>query len=182
MRRALTAAMALLCLAGAGRAAAATVQMSVLVSPGTLSLDVGQVRTVTVKLDGSDQQPTVLLPLTISDSTGSGNGWHVTVTSTGLSTTGPSPKRLPGDATRVVSVSSTCAAGASCMPPGNAVAYPFVLPAGAAAPSTVKLIAARADTGLGTFDVVATLRVDVPATARAGSYTAALTIAVVSGP
>ena len=169
-------------LAATAPAGAATVKMSLQISPGTLNLAVGQVGTLAVTLNGSDHQPAVTVPLTVVDSRGSGSGWHVTITSTAFSTSGTSPRLLPAGATTVTAVTVGCAGSGSCIAPVNSVAYPLALPAGATPPSPVKLIGAAAESGLGSFAVVATLRVDVPATVHAGAYTAALTIAVVSGP
>jgi hypothetical protein len=47
-----------------------------------LSLTTTAAPTFTVTLNGSDQPPTYALPMSVSDTTGTGAGWHLGVTST----------------------------------------------------------------------------------------------------
>jgi hypothetical protein len=78
-------------------------------------------------------------------------------------------------------VSSSCATG-TCTNPTNSIAYPLAVPAGASAPTAVKLFNAAANSGMGKFTVTPTVQVAIPANTYAGTYTSTVTVAVVSGP
>jgi hypothetical protein len=71
------------------------------------------------------------------------------------------------------------AAGGNCAgAPVNSTAYPLTIPTGA----PVTFFNAAGGTSLGNYNVIPTVRVDVPANARAGSYTTTITTALVAGP
>jgi hypothetical protein len=55
------------------------------------------------------------------------------------------------------------------------VAIPVVIP-------SAPFFNAAANTGIGTFAVAPTITVDIPANARAGSYTSTITTELISGP
>ena len=168
-------------LVAAGSATASTVTATANVSSGTLSLSSSAAPSVGVTLDGTDQSPSYTAGMTVNDATGSGNGWNVTITSTTFSTGGGSPHLLSTGASTVTGVSSSCAGG-TCTNPTNSVGYNLGVPAGAAAPTAVKLFNAAADTGLGNFTVTPAVQVAIPANTYAGTYTSTVTLAVVSGP
>jgi hypothetical protein len=163
-------------------ALASDVTATATVSAGSLALSTSAAPSVSVTLDGSDKTPTYTLPMTITDSTGSGAGWNVTVTSTRFSTGGGSPHLFSTTASSATGVSSSCAGGATCTNPTNAISYPLTVPAGTTAPTAVKLFNAAADTGMGGFTVTPTVQVSIPANTYAGTYTSIVTVAAVSGP
>jgi hypothetical protein len=170
-------------LAAATIANAANITATATVSAGSgISVTTSATPGVSATLDGTDQTPSYALPLTVSDNSGSGNGWNVTVTSTTFSTGGGSPKTLSTSASTVTGVVSSCAGGATCTSPTNSIGYPLGVPAGATAPTAVKLFNAAASTGLGGFTVTPTLQVGIPANTFAGTYTSTVTVAGVSGP
>jgi len=151
---------------------------------GTLSLSSSAAPSVSVTLNGTDQNADYSLPLSVIDATGSGAGWNLTVTSTQFSTGGASPKTLATDASKMRDRTSVCAIG-TCTNPTNSINFPppTTIPAGSTPPAAVKFFTSAANTGMGTFTVtVDPVRVTVPANAYAGVYTSTLTIAVVSGP
>lgn len=151
------------------------------VSAGALSLATSAAPTFSANLATGDQTPTYTLPLTATDTTGTGAGWNLTITSTQFTTGGGTPHTLATNASTITGVTSTCASG-TCTNPTNAVTYPVTIPAGATAPTAVKLFNAAANTGLGSFTVTPTAGVFVPASTFAGSYSSTLTVAIVSGP
>jgi hypothetical protein len=151
------------------------------VTAGALSVATSAAPTFSANLASGDSTPTYTLPLTAVDTTGSGAGWNLTVTSTQFSTGGGSPHLLATNASTITAVSSVCASG-TCTNPTNAVTYPVVVPAGATPPTAVKFFNAAASTGLGSFTVTPTVGVFVPATTLAGSYSSTLTVSIVSGP
>jgi hypothetical protein len=120
--------------------------------------------------------------MTVNDATGSGTGWNVTITSTTFSTGGGTPKTLSTSASTTTGVTSLCSGGTTCTNPTNAIGYPLAIPAGATAPTAVKLFNAAANTGMGSFTITPTNQVSIPANTFAGTYTSTVTVAVVSGP
>ena len=165
-------------LAPAGSAVAANVTATATVSAGTLPLSSSAVPSGSAALDGTDQAPTYTMPMTVDDSTGSGTGWNVTVTSTTFTT---GSKNLSTSASTVTGVTSSCAAG-TCTAPTNSVGYSLGVPAAGTPPTAVKLFNAAVNTGLGSFTVTPTVQVGIPANTYAGTYTSTVTLAVVSGP
>ncbi len=175
---ALTAAA--LSLAAASSALASNVTATATVTAGTLSLSSSATPSVTAILNGTDQTPSYTLPMTVNDFTGSGAGWNVTITSTTF-TTGAPVHTLSTTASNTTGVTALCAGG-TCTAPTNAITYPLGVPAGASAPTAVKLFNAAANTGMGGFTVTPTISVAIPANTYAGTYTSTVTVAVVSGP
>src|SRR5450755_4414434 len=120
-----------------------------------------------VTLNGLDQTLTVAMPIDISDSTGSGAGWNVTVTSTAFTTGSWS---LANTASTVTAISASCHTNSTCTLPTNAIKYPLTIPADATAPGAVKLFNAARDTGMGQVDLTPTIVVAIPANVYAGIY------------
>lgn len=135
-----------------------------------------------VTLDGTDQTTSYSMAVGVSDLRGTGAGWNLQVTSTQFSTGGTTPTTLAAGASTVSGVVSACKSGGTCVAPTNSVTYPLAVPAGATAPTPVKLFNAAAATGLGRFTVTPTVQVAVPATTLAGTYTSTITLSIVSGP
>lgn len=130
-------------------------------------------------LSGSNQTVTYTLPITVTDTTGANAGWDVTITSTQLTT---GSHTLPSTASNVTAASAACLSGSSCTSPTNSIAYPLAVPAGATAPTAVKLFNAATGSGLGHNLVTPTVQVAVPANAYTGSYASTVTLAAASGP
>jgi hypothetical protein len=180
MRPALVALLLALCLAATARAA--TIGVSSTVAAGAaVSVAAGGSPSFSVTLNGADQTTPYTLPVTVTDATGSGAGWNLTITSTTFSD--GQGHAFPATASTIASVTSGCAAGSTCGTPTNSVTDAnLAVPAAATAPSAVKYFNAAAGTGLGKIDVNAAVNVAVPANVLAGSYSSTVTIAVVSGP
>jgi WxL domain surface cell wall-binding len=149
---------------------------------GTLSESTSATPSFSVTLDGTDQTASYTLPITLTDSRGSGAGWNLTITSTQFSTGGGTPNTLPTGASTITAVSSSCKAGSTCTNPTNSVSYALGLPAGSTPPTAAKFFNAALNTGLGKFTVTPTVQVSVAGNAIAGTYTSTVTLAVVSGP
>jgi hypothetical protein len=134
----------------------------------------------TTALTGTDQVLTTTATATVDDEQGAGTGWNLTGTSTTMT---DGTNTLPVTATTLTSVAPTGAAG-NCSVPANATTYPLVIPAAATAPTATKLYSSTAysATGTGPIDLLMTLQLAVPATARVGSYSSTWTLTLVSGP
>lgn len=132
-------------------------------------------------LNGVDQTTTYTLPLVVTDATGSGAGWNLTITSTTFANGGG--HTFPETASTITGATAGCATNSTCTLPTNQVANSnLALPAGSTAPSAVKFYNAAAATGRGTINVNTTVQVAVPANVLAGTYTSTVTVAAVSGP
>ena len=149
--------------------------------PLKLAEGFGPAPTFAVTLDGTDQAAAYALPLSVSDTTGTGAGWRLAVTSTPFSTGGVTPRLLPESASSITAATASCAV-APCTDPVNTVAVPRPIPAGPTPPEARTFFNAEANSGMGEFTVTASVRVTVPANAYAGTYTSELTLSVVSGP
>ncbi|HEY1715481.1 MAG TPA: WxL domain-containing protein [Solirubrobacteraceae bacterium] len=174
-----TGALALTSAAAAATSANPTVTGTV--AGGALSVATSASPAFSANLAGGDSTPTYTLPLTATDTTGTGAGWNLAITSTQFTTGGATPHTLAANASAITGVTSTCATG-TCTNPTNAVAYPVVVPAAATPPTAVKLFNAAASSGMGSFTVTPTVGVFVPSTTFAGSYSSTLTVSIVSGP
>src|SRR3954447_8890695 len=161
-------------------AASATVTGSV--NAGTLSISTSATPSFSVTLDGTDKTGSYSVPTTVTDATGSGAGWNLTITSTQFTTGGGSPHTLSTSASSLTGVTNSCAGGATCTNPTNAITYPIGGPAGSSPPTAVKYFNAAVNTGQGQFTNTPSISVSVPANSYTGSYSSTLTLAAVSGP
>lgn len=130
--------------------------------------------------------------LTVSDQTGTGAGWHVTVAATTFANgayTLPAADTLEltgstSAATTGSAPSASCAT--SCVPPDDTVTYPVTITTATSSPPPADIYRATADSGLGVVTIgvpsPAGWWVTIPGDARAGSYISTLTVTVVSGP
>jgi hypothetical protein len=129
-------------------------------------------------LNGLDQTLTSSNSLAVTDATGSGNGWNLTVVGTQFTTGGGAPHVLAATALTITGVTAAASGTGTVTTPTNGVTYPFVVPASTA----TKFFNAAANTGMGAFDLTASYNVSVPASAFAGNYTSTLTVSLVAGP
>lgn len=148
---------------------------------GSLSLTTSAAPSFSANLAAGDQTPTYSVPATAQDTTGSGSGWDLTITSTQFTTSGPSSHTLAANASTLTAVSDACASG-TCTSPSNSISYPLAVPAAPSAPPAVKFFDAAAFTGMGTFTIAPTIAVNVPQNSYAGTYTSTLTLSINSGP
>jgi hypothetical protein len=170
---------------------AAALPVAAIAATGTATISAGSLGFVSTPpnvsfsatLNGLDQTVTSTQALDVGDATGSGTGWNLTATSTTFSTGGGTPKLLSTSATSLTSApANACDASATCTLATNGITYPYVLPAGASAPTATKLFNAAANTGLGNQTVTPSWKLSVPASTFAGTYTSTWTISLVSGP
>jgi WxL domain surface cell wall-binding len=157
-------------------------------------------------LDGMDQQ---LADITaaqqtylVDDATGSGAGWHVTVSASTFSSASP-VAALPDTATfstngSVTSESASsyptaaCTPGATCTLPAHVTApttYPVLVSTAAAAPPAYTIYDADAGSGMGSVTIGGAGAADpvgwwvnVPADALAATYTSTITLEVIAAP
>jgi hypothetical protein len=132
--------------------------------------------------------------LTVDDSAATGAGWHITV----AATTFTSPAHaLPDIGTLSVTGSVSSLSGAvpsaacdgACVLPTNTISYPVPVTTAPSSPPPSTIADASPGTGTGTVVLGGSGSADplgwwisVPATAYVGTYSSAVTLAVVSGP
>jgi hypothetical protein len=132
---------------------------------------------------------------TVNDATGTGAGWHVTLSATQFTN---GTHVFPNTGTfvtngSVTSVTSTSGPSATCTGtctlPTNTTTYPVGITTAATAPTPVTIFDTAAATGLGQMVIGGSAAanpvgwwVNVPASASAGSYTSTITVQIISGP
>jgi hypothetical protein len=173
---------ALLALGSSGTALADSTTGTLTVTAGTLTESNATTPAPSATLNGTDQTVNYTLTITVTDATGSGNGWNLTITSTTFTTGGGSPHTLSATASSITGVTAACAASTTCVNPTNAITYPVTVPAASSAPAAVKCFNASANTGMGKFTITPTVAISLPADTYAGTYTSTITLAIVSGP
>lgn len=133
-----------------------------------------------VTLSGGDTSTTAQPALAVTDSDAVSTGWNLTLSTTAF--TGPGGAGIPDPALSIPSapaVTCTGPGGVCASTPVNTVLYPVAFGQGGAA---VKWFDAATASGLGSFNVVPTLQLALPASVRAGGYSATLTWSITAGP
>jgi hypothetical protein len=132
---------------------------------------------------------------TVNDATGSGAGWHVTMSATTF-TNGSHTFSDTGTLSTngsLTSISATTAPSATCTGtctvPTNTTAYPVAITTAASSPTPSTIYNTSLNTGLGQVVIGGSTASDpigwwllVPASAWAGSYTSTVTLELISGP
>jgi len=146
---------------------------------------------------GSNQPIVDQLPgdqqLTATDTTGSGAGWHITVSATTLTA---GTHTLPNSGTVVFTGSTSSRASASaptatcvgsCTLPTDTTTYPVSITT-ASSPSVSTVYDTQASTGEGQMTIGSSSAnpvgwwLNVPGNAYAGTYTTTCTVELISGP
>jgi hypothetical protein len=138
---------------------------------------------------------------TVDDATGSGAGWHVTVSATTFTSTTPAAT-LPDTGTfsttgSVTSATATTAPTQACngtssdctLPDNAATVYPVAVTTAAATPTPVTVYNATAGTGIGSVNIGGSSAaapvgwwIHVPGTTVPSTYTSTINVNVISGP
>jgi hypothetical protein len=166
------------------------------VTAGSLTLTAPGSLTWSATLNGLDQHLVDSTDTTyvVNDATGSGAGWHVTVSATQF-TTGSHALANAGTVVNTGSTSSVtattaptavCYAGAACTLPTDNTTYPVAVTTAASSPSSYTVYDTAASTGLGEITIGSANLVgwwiNVPANSPAGTYASAFTLEIISAP
>ncbi len=124
-------------------------------------------------LTGSNFFVQYQLTTLVTDATGSGAGWNLTISGTPLS---DGVNGHPALSQELVPGAVGCVPGDNCT---NPIAVETVV---VISTTPQKFFSAAANSGMGSFDITNSVFVFVPGNAFAGTYTSTLTLAVVAGP
>jgi hypothetical protein len=161
-----------------------------LTSPGSLAWSgtLSGTNQQTVDTTAADQQ------LTVSDSTGTAAGWHVTGSATTFTTgtyTIPATGAMDvtGSVSSVASSAPSATCVGSCVLPTNTTTYPVLLNTASSSPPPFVLYDTSSGTGVGQITLGGSAAtnpigwwMNLPANAHPGTYTSTVTLTVVSGP
>jgi hypothetical protein len=165
---------------------------------GALSLTTSGSLSWTGTLTGTSQSLVDMITAdqqySVDDATGSGAGWHVTISATTFTNathTFPDVGTFStnGSTSSITSsnVPSATCSGSCTVPDDTAITYPVAITTGAVTPPVVTIYDAKANTGLGTIVIGNTPNpvgwwVTVPGNASSGNYTSTIVMTVISGP
>jgi WxL domain surface cell wall-binding len=168
---------------------------------GTLTLTTSTSLTWTDTLNGLDQNVVDTTAddqqYTVDDATGSGAGWHVTMSATtftnGSSTLSDSGTlSTNGSATSSSATSAptaSCGTSVTCTLPTDSTTYPVTITTAASSPMVYTIYETAASTGMGQVVIGGTpnpvgwwLYIPANFVGTGGSYTSTITLAVVSAP
>lgn len=163
------------------------------ISGGTLTISAPGSFAWNDTLSGSNQTVVAPMTVTVIDATGSGAGWTTDAsmtplrdTTTGAALTGT--VHVNGSATSGTATTgpaAVCGANSTCRlptPSASPVTYPHIIPEGTPAPTANAFATAAAASGMGTIKLPLNAWLHIKADTYAGTYTATVTISVVSGP
>ncbi len=132
---------------------------------------------------------------TVNDATGTGAGWHVTISATTFtngSATFPNTGTFVtnGSTSSIADTSKpTATCTATCTLPTNTTTYPVAITTAAVTPPATTIYDTAASTGLGQVVIGGSGAmhpvgwwVNVPASATAGAYTSTITMTIISAP
>ena len=166
-----------LMLATAVPAFAADGTATVVVTGGSISVTPKAITFTGVTLDGTDHNDVSgsTTAWDAEDPTGTGAGWHVDVASTGFTNAGNKTIAVTGFDIQLLDASIAVVAGNT--KPTSSVTAMTNLSA-----TPVKICSAALDTGMGSYTLLPTFQLDVPAETYAGTYTATVTLTITASP
>ena len=153
------------------------------VAAGTRTASVANLAMAGVNYSHSAQTNTGSMTLTADDSTGSGEGWNVTVLSSAFVYSGTSANGSDIAATNfsLSSAAAPVSTAGQAVDATNGPKVPTISPVGTL-DTARKVVQANASYGLGTYTQALGASLTVPAQSRAGTYTGTLTTTIAAAP
>jgi hypothetical protein len=176
---------------GFGAAVAATVALlagagQAMATPGTATITGGSLAMAaptsvafSATLTGANQSTGASQAIDVTDSTGTGTGWNVTLTSTTFTV---GALTLPDNNVTDTAAAGACDATVTCTLATNSVTYPVTVPSATTAPTAVKILNAATNTGLGAQTWTHSMSLALLASVKAGTYASTWTYSLVSAP
>ncbi len=192
--------------AGAAACGTATVAGTACTLTGTLGFTAGALNLTSPSAlawaatgSGFDQQlvdpTTAHQSYLVNDATGSGAGWHVTVSATTFTTgsvtlANAGTFSTTGSSTSISAVTAptaACSSGSTCTLPTDTTTYPVAITTAASSPTAVTIYDTSAATGLGSITIGVGANpsgwwVSVPSKTLAGTYTSTVTLEIITAP
>ena len=153
------------------------------VTGGTLSATGSYASAVaSATLNGTNQTASYSLPITVTDATGSGLGWNLTISGSSLSCqsgTCLGKSNAPTLTQQVAAATGACANQGTCtnIISSNLPSLPFAI-----GNQATKYFEADSNSGMGIFTVTTNVNILISGNAYAGSYGGTVTVTSVSGP
>jgi titin len=132
---------------------------------------VSDVQFPTVSLNSFDQTVTTFNDLDVTDATGSGDGWSISLATTQFAD-GNGHTLADGSTTLTSVGQASCDQGSSCTLSSLDTSYPIMVPASPTMPPADMIYAASPGTGMGAMNFDSYYSLAVPADAAAGTYSA----------
>jgi hypothetical protein len=156
---------------------------SATITPGDLTWGTPATVDFAGTLTGRAQVLTDTQGIDISDLRGSGEGWHVTLTTTQFTTSSGTIRTLATDSATDLSSTGACDSPDpdECLMAQDS-AIPVPIPAGSIAPPPVVIQSAEVDSGMGAMTYTHVMQLAIPAVVRAGAYSSTWTYSIVAGP
>jgi hypothetical protein len=177
-------------LALSGTVFADTEDADVVLTAGSLSVEAPVIANAAITLGGTTQQALFAVdnkdnPLTITDATGTGAGWNVTVQASQFSDGEETPEKLPAGSLRLNGLSVLAESGSTAIEGITVSGQKSAIDAGAA----VKILSAAVDKGMGTYyvnlnDLILTVEPDqtMAEAAPGKTYSTTVTFTIATGP
>ena len=178
---AMTALLALSPVPAALAQSAGTTTSTANVAAGTLSVGTVGSLTFTGTLTGLNQVFTTSNSIPVTDASGSGNGWNLTIAGSAFSSGGASPRTLSSTALQLTGVTAAAATDSTATMPSNSISGTLTVPLGSSA-TAAKFYNAAANSGMGSFTLTPSYSLTIPASTFAANYSSTLTVSLVSGP
>ncbi|MDQ2888156.1 MAG: WxL domain-containing protein [Chloroflexota bacterium] len=131
--------------------------------PGPLTATMNSIALVGETPNGAYTTTTYQLHMSVSDETGSGNGWKLALAGT-----------LPSSTAILTHVNAACASNSTCSLPQNSVAYPIMMQGNDGVPTNI--LNAGANSGMGTIDITVTVAVTTSTSVNASTPVLSLMI------
>ena len=157
-------------------------QVTQAVTPGTRTASVADLSLAAVGYSHSQQSQTGTMTLTADDSTGSGQGWNVTVESSAFVYSGANGgTNIPAANFALTSAAAPAMTAGQAVDATDGPKVPGTSPVGTL-DSARKTVHANAGFGSGTYTQALGVELTIPARSRAGTYTGTLTVTISAAP
>ena len=157
-------------------------QVTQAVTPGTRTASIANLALGSVGYSHSQQAQAGTMTLTADDSTGSGEGWNVTVQSSNFAYSGSNGgTNIPAANFALTSAAAPAHVAGQAIDGAAGPEVPGTSPIGALDVAR-KTVRAGVGYGSGTYTQALGVELTIPAQSRAGTYTGTLTVTISAGP
>jgi hypothetical protein len=154
---------------------------SVQLDGGSLSVLINSVSYTGVTLNGSNQNSTGTINMSVTDARGTGLGWKIKLSSTVMTKSGVPARTIPQSGHYVTNVNLDNFVGSE--PTNNVTSASWVDPIPATdGTNFTNLFNAADGTGMGNSTQTITTNLAIPANTYAGTYEAVITVSLETGP